>query len=96
MREMDWHEVDLSLLFETVRAQTPPADGERMVWALEQVLVGARIDPTLLDHLAVAAVCAVAYRDGETPRSVLDGLFRRAIADEHWESDYASLLMPAS
>ena len=89
---MDWHEVDPTPLFETVREQTSPSEGERMVWALERVLSGARIDEGLLDHLAVAAVCALAYRDGESPRSVLDRLFRRSIADEHWHSDYASLL----
>ena len=46
-----------------------------MVWALERILFGARIDPGLLDHLAVAAVCALAYRDGDSPRSVLERLF---------------------
>jgi hypothetical protein len=89
---MNWHDIDPSPLFETIRDQAPPADAERMVWALERVLGGARIDPTLLDHLAVAAVCALAYREAETPRSIIEQLFRRAIADEHWQSDYASLL----
>ena len=89
---MDWNDVDPAPLFEEVRGQTPPADAERMVWALEHILSGARVDPGLLDHLAVAAVCAIAYRDAETPRAVLDRLFRRSIPDEHWRSDYASLL----
>lgn len=89
---MNWHDVDSAPLFEAIRRQGPPADAERMVWALEQVLAGARADPELLDHLAVAAVCAVAYRDTETPRAVLERLFRRAISDERWRSDYASLL----
>jgi hypothetical protein len=93
---MDWHHVDPAPLFEAVREQTSPADAERMVWALERILSGARIDPGLLDHLAVAAVCALAYRDGDSPRSVLERLFRRSIADEHWHSDYASLLTSPS
>ena len=93
---MDWHEVDPAPLFEAVREQTSPADGERMVWALERTLSGARIDPRLLDHLAVAAVCALAYRDGESPRSVLERLFKRSISDEHWHREYASLLNAAS
>ena len=93
---MDWHEVDPAPLFEAVREQTSPADAERMVWALERILLGARIDPGLLDHLAVAAVCALAYRDGDSPRSVIERLFRRSIADEHWHSDYASLLTSPS
>lgn len=93
---MDWHAVDTEPLFEAVRAQTPPADAERMVWALERTLAGARIDPGLLDHLAVAAVCALAYRDGESPRTILERLFRRSIPDERWQSDYASLLTAPS
>jgi hypothetical protein len=93
---MDWHELDPEPLFEAIRAQAPPADAERMVWAMERILAGARIDATLLDHLAVAAVCAIAYRDSTTPRTTLDLLFRRAIADEHWESEYASLLSTAA
>lgn len=89
---MDWHVVDPEPLFQAVREQTAPADAERMVWALERILAGARIDPGLLDHLAVAAVCALAYRDGTSPRSALEQLFRRSIADEHWYSEYAALL----
>ena len=42
----------------------------------------ARIEPGLLDHLAVAAICALAYRDGMTPRAMLELLFRRAVDDE--------------
>ena len=92
MPPMDWHELDATALFQTIREQAPPADAERMVWAFEQVLDVARVDPALLDHLAAAAVCTVGYRDGETPRGVSENLFRRAISDERWQSDYASLL----
>jgi len=90
---MDWQQLDLSPLFEAIRAQTPAPDAERMIWALEQILRGARIDPGLLDHLAVAAVCAIAYRDDETPRTVLEKLFRRAVGDDKWDADYAGLLV---
>ena len=93
---MDWDGVDTAPLFDVIREQAPPADAERMIWALEQILEGARVDPCLLDHLAVAAICALSYRDGETPRTVLEFLFRRAIDDERWREDYASLLTPAS
>jgi len=89
---MDWDEVDTGPLFESIRAQAAPADAEQMIWALEHVIAAARIDPFLLDHFAVAAVCALAYRDGETPRHVLEVLYRRAIDDERWRSDYAPLL----
>jgi hypothetical protein len=90
---VDWKQLDLSPLFEAIRAQTPAPDAERMVWALEQTLRGARIDPGLLDHLAVAAVCALAYRDGETPRAVLEKLFRRAVGDDRWNAEFAGLIV---
>ena len=89
---MDWHELDPAALFSTVRGETDPADAERMIWALEQALSAGRVDPALLDHLAAAAVCAVAYRDGTTPRLVAEQLFRRAIADDAWRARYAELL----
>jgi hypothetical protein len=89
-----WGDVDTTALFDVIREQAPPADAERMIWALEHVLEGARVDPRLLDHLAVAAVCALSYRDGKTPRHVIEFLFRRAIDDERWRSDYAYLLQP--
>jgi hypothetical protein len=93
---MNWHDIDPDPLFETIRAEAPAADAERMVWAMERILAGARIDGMLLDHLAVAAVCALAYRDQTTPRTTLELLFRRSIADEHWQSEYASLLSSAA
>jgi len=92
---VDWDGVDTAQLFDVIREQAPPADAERMIWALEHILEGARVDPALLDHLAVAAICVLSYRDGETPRHVLEFLFRRAIDDGRWRSEYASLLTPA-
>jgi hypothetical protein len=46
----------------------------------------------LLDHLATASVCALAFRDSDTPRAVLERLFRRAVSDSRWRSEYSSLL----
>ena len=89
---MDWRDLDPTTLFDTIRAQAAPADADHMVWAFEQLLGAARIDPALLDHLAAAAVCAVAYRDRDTPRGVAEKLFRRSISDERWQRDYAPLL----
>lgn len=60
------------------------------------MLAAAQIEPGLLDHVAVAAICVLAYRDAETPRATIERLFRRAVADERWESDYASLLTDSS
>jgi hypothetical protein len=89
---VDWHDVDPGSLFAAIREGSPPADAERMIWAWEQVLAGARVDPSLFDHLAAAAVCGLAYRDLETPRTVLEQLYRRAIDDDGWRSEYAALL----
>jgi hypothetical protein len=89
---MDWRDLDPTDLFETIRAQAAPPDAEPMVWAFGQVFAAARADPALLDHLAAAAVCAVAYRDRDTPRGVAEKLFRRAVSDERWQRDYEPLL----
>ena len=92
---MDWHDLDADPLFDAIREQAPPPDAERMIWALERALRVARIEPGLLDHLAVAAICALAYRDGTTPRATLELLFRRAVDDDTWRDEYASLLSSA-
>jgi hypothetical protein len=89
---VNWHDADTSELFETIRRQSPPAEAEQLVWALERVIGGAKVDPALLDHLAVAAICMLAYRDGQTPRTIIERLFRRAVDDDRWRDDYASLL----
>jgi hypothetical protein len=91
---MDWHELDPSRLYEAVRGQATPADAEQIVWALERIFAGARIDPNLLDHLATASICALAYRDSDTPRGVIEKLFRRSVSDSCWRSEYSSLLSP--
>jgi len=89
---MEWDEIDASELFARIRAEAPPADAERMIWAFEHILAAARIDPVLLDHFAAAAICGLAYRDSETPKAILDQMFRRTVDDAEWETDYASLL----
>ena len=89
---MDAHESDPGALFAAIRKDAPPEDAEAMIWVMERTLAVARVDRGLLDHLAAAAVCALAYRDKETPRHVLEKLFRRAIDDARWRSDYGTLL----
>jgi hypothetical protein len=89
---VNWNTVDTERLFEAIRDRGPAADAERSVWAFERALVAARIDGALLRHLLVACVCLVAHEEGETPRAVLERLFRRAISDEEWREDYARLL----
>lgn len=90
--QVNWNTVDTERLFEAIRDRGPAADAERSVWAFERALVAARIDGALLRHLLVACVCLVAHEEGETPRAVLERLFRRAISDEEWREDYAPLL----
>ena len=55
-------------------------------------LTVARLDPELLRHLLVAAVCLVAYEEGRSPRAVLDELFRRSVSDGEWRERYEPLL----
>jgi hypothetical protein len=90
---VNWNTVDTERLFDAIRDRGPAADAERSVWAFERALVAARMDGALLRHLLVACVCLVAHEEGETPRAVLERLFRRAISDEEWRKDYAPLLV---
>jgi hypothetical protein len=88
---MQWDEVEPERLFEVIRARGPAADAERTVWAFERALAVARLDPELVRHLLVAAVCVVAYEDGTSPRVVLENLFRRSVSDAEWRDHFESL-----
>ena len=88
---MNWNTLDPERLFEAIRDRGPASDAERSVWAFERALVAARIDGELLRHLLVACVCLIAHEEGETPRTVLERLFRRSITDEEWREDYVRL-----
>ncbi len=92
--KMDWEAVDVERLFDLIRERGPLSDAERSAWAFERALVAARIDGTLLRHLLVACVCLVAHEEGETPRTILDRLFRRAVSDGEWRERYAPLFEP--
>jgi hypothetical protein len=89
---MDWNTVDPEPLFEAIRKRGPASDAERSVWAFERALLAARIDGDLLRHLLIACVCLVAHDEGETPRTVLERLFRRSVSDREWDEDYKPLL----
>ncbi len=89
---MDWHAVDLGALNEELRATLPPAEAEKVVYALEEALRVARVDDELLDCLLLAAVCLRAHADGVTPRTVLERFFRRSVSDGEWRERYAGLL----
>jgi hypothetical protein len=83
--------MDPERLFEAIRQRGPASDAERSVWAFERALVAARIDGQLLRHLLVACVCLVAHEEGETPREVLERLFRRSVSDREWHEVYSPL-----
>lgn len=92
LRYVDWNAIDPERLFDAIRERGPAADAERSVWAFERALVVARTDGDLLRHLLVACVCLVAHEEGETPRAVLERLFRRAVSDREWREEFAPLL----
>jgi hypothetical protein len=89
---MDWDAIELSALFGHIRERFVGSDGEKMVWAFERALDAARIDEHLLDYLLVAVVCLVAHAQSETPRAVLEQVFRRSVSDDEWRDRYAPLL----
>ena len=89
--EVDWDTIDPEPLFDAIRARGPASDAERTVWAFERALTVARLEPELLRHLLVAAVCLVAYEEGDTPRAVLERLFRRSVGDAEWHDRFAPL-----
>jgi hypothetical protein len=89
---MDWHSVDPTPLFDEIRERGPAADAERAVWAFERALAIARVDPELLGHLFVAALCLRAYEEDASPRTILEQTFRRAVSDPVWHERFAPLL----
>ena len=89
---MEWDEVDPERLFEAIRSRGTEGDAERTVWAFERALAVARLEPELVRHLLIAAVCLVAYEDGTSPRVVLEELFRRSVSDAEWRERFEPLL----
>ena len=90
---MVWDAIELSALFGDIRQRFAGPDAERMIWAFERALETARLDERLLDYVLVATVCLVARAQSETPRTVLEQVFRRSVSDEEWRGRYAPLLV---
>ena len=88
---MDWHSFDLDGLATALRDQGQGPDAERMIWAFEEALRVARLDPELLSYLLAALTCLVARLDDCSPRDVLEAFFRRSIPDEEWRGRYLPL-----
>jgi len=59
------------------------------VWAFERALQVARTDGALIESLVVASICLVAFERGETPRTILEQMFRRSVSDRDWQEKYA-------
>jgi hypothetical protein len=76
-------------LFAMIRERGPGPDAEQTVWVFERALRVARTDAALIEHLVVASVCVLALDRSETPRAILEHLFRRAVSDGEWRETYA-------
>jgi hypothetical protein len=85
---VDWENFDPSALFEAIRARGPAPDAEQTVWAFERALHVARTDAAFIEHLVVASVCVMAFERGDTPRTILEHLFRRSVSDREWRETY--------
>jgi hypothetical protein len=86
-----WDDFDEASLFDLIRDRGPEEDAARTIQAFRYVLYAARTDPALLEHMLVAAVSLLALEEDETPRTMLDRVFRRSVSDEVWRREYAPL-----
>lgn len=94
MATVDWHDFDFDPLVCELRERVGGPDGEKMIWAFEQAVGVARIDPELLEYVLAAATCLLARATDRSPRDVLDAFFRRSVSDAEWHDRY-SRLFPA-
>src|SRR6187431_3705338 len=92
-RVVDWESFDPTPLFEAIRERGPAPDAEKTVWAFERALQVARTDGAFVEHLVVASVCLVAYELGETPRTILEQMFRRSVSDLEWQERYVQFAL---
>jgi hypothetical protein len=91
MAAVDWDNFELDELERALRAHRSGPDAERTIWAFEEALRVARLDPELLPYLLAATTCLLARREDSSPRDVLEGFFRRSIPDEEWRERYLPL-----
>jgi hypothetical protein len=91
MAAIDWEAFDLDGLAAAVRSGSGGPDAERMIWAFEEGLRVARLDPELLSYLLAATACLLARLDECSPRDVLEAFFRRSIPDDEWRGRYLPL-----
>ncbi len=91
MTDMDWDHLELDDLVRELRESVGGPDGEKMIWAFEQAIRVARIDPDLLEYMLAAVVCLLARSSDDSPRAVLEDFFRRSITDQEWRERYLPL-----
>ncbi len=91
MARVDWDDFDFDPLVRELRECVGGPDGEKMIWALEQAVGVARIDPELLDYMLAAVTCLLARVTDRSPRDVLEAYARRSISDEEWHERYSGL-----
>lgn len=89
---VDWDELDIERLASEIRSEQPAPDAEKTIWAFEEVLRIARLDPELLDYVLVAVSCCIARAVGSTPRDVFEEYFRRSVGADEWRERYVPLL----
>jgi hypothetical protein len=88
---VDWDRFELGDLAREIRANGKAVDAEKMIWAFEEAVRVARLDPELLSYQIAAVTCLVARLEGTSPRSVLEAFFRRSIPDDQWRDQYLPL-----
>ena len=91
MHDYDWDTFDLGKLASELREDPGGAEGERMIWAFEEALRIARAGDDLLPHFLAATTCLLARAEESTPRTVLEGFFRRSASDDAWRDRYRPL-----
>jgi hypothetical protein len=91
MPPYDWDTFDLERLATELREDPGGPEGERMIWAFEEALRIARTGDDLLPHFLAAATCLLARAEETTPRTVLEGFFRRSASDDSWRERYLPL-----
>jgi hypothetical protein len=91
MRNFAWEEFDLDGLAAAVRSNGDGPDAARTIWAFEEGLRVARLDPQLLPYLLAATTCLVARVEQCSPRDVLESFFRRSVSDDEWRERYLPL-----
>ena len=63
---VDWDELDIGRLASQIRCERPGPDAEKTIWAFEEALRIARLDPELLHYVLVAVSCCLARANGST------------------------------